>query len=86
MSKGSYKKMMTSFSRINNLKPEYRKFITGQPSSEYSDGRQITMAKQRKDTATNSIILTERRVVNVHSSCRDTEEKIAETYNCVLLK
>jgi hypothetical protein len=84
MSKNSYKNMMKSTTRFNNLSFEFRKLATNQKSFNSSINRQISLIKEGVDFNGKSIIV-EKRIVNVHPICTDKDYEIAKSYESKLV-
>jgi hypothetical protein len=85
MSKNSYKRMMMSSKRFDDLDSKYRKLVTNQNTSFNSSiNRQITLIKEGKDMDGKTIIV-EKRILVVHSSCTEKDYEIAKSYNSKLL-
>lgn len=85
MSKKSYKNMMKSQKRFNDLDYTYRKMVTGESNIFSSSiNRRITIVKEGKDLDGKTIIV-EKRVINVHPLSGDKDYEIAKTYDSKLI-
>jgi predicted oxidoreductase (fatty acid repression mutant protein) len=85
MSKKSYKNMMNSRKRFDDLAPMYRKMVTNESSVFNSSiNRRVTLIKEDKDI-NGKMIITEKRVITIHPLCTDKNHEIAKAYDSKLL-